>query len=357
MRALSLLSLLSVAGFALACAGGPDDEAATTPKAAPTPVSTSAAVTRDVPRTLTVTGSLIAVEDADVAAEAAGAVQRIAADRGDLVNKGDALLLLDTATSGLQAKEAAASVAAAEVQVKQAEADCARARTLTDAGGLSTAERDRLLSQCEQGARQLEAAKARLALANTNLARGTVRAPFAGVVAERMVSPGEYVTPGRAVVKLVAVDPLRLELSVPERAASQVKQGASVTFTVTDHPERTFTATIDRVSPALRERTRDLVVEATVQNTDGALRPNSFVVAKLALPDAPGVTVPLAALHESGDVTRLYVATDNTAEERVVEVGARLADAAEIRVGVKDGERVISPIPEGLADGATLAAQ
>lgn len=353
MRALLPFSLLA----ALACAGGPAEVTETAVKAAPVTVTTAAAVTQDVPRTLTVTGSLVAVEDADVAAEAAGAVQRIDADRGDMVQKGAALLSLDTATSTLQAREASASVAAAEIQVRQAEADCARARTLTDAGGLATAERDRLLSQCEQGARQLEAAKARLALAQTNLARGTVRAPFAGVVAERMVSPGDYVTPGRPVVKLVSVDPLRLELSVPERAASQVVSGAKVTFTVTDQPGRTFEAVIDRVSPALRERTRDLMVEATVSNADGALRPNSFAVAKLSLPNAPGVTIPLTALSEKGESARIFVAKDNVAQERVVEIGARLEQVAEIRVGLADGETVISPIPEGLADGAALSIQ
>ncbi len=353
MSPLFLFSLLT----AVACSGGPSAEAAAEKAAPPLVVATTIATTQEVPRTLTVTGSLVAVEDALVAAEAAGAVERIVADRGDLVVSGSALVVLDATTSGLQATEAAASVAAAEVQVKQAEADCARARALTEAGGLATAERDRLLSQCEQGARQLEAARARLALATNQLGRATVRAPFAGVVAERMVSPGEYVTPGKAVVQLVAVDPLRLELSVPERAAAQVLSGAKVTFTVTEHPGRVFEATIDRVSPALRERTRDLVVEATVPNADGALRPNSFAVAKLSLPNGPGVTIPLAALIEKDGVARIYVAKDNVAQERVVEVGSRLAEVVEIRVDLAPGEVVISPIPEGLADGAALSLQ
>ncbi len=350
MRALLPLALLTL----VACQAEPAAEAVVVK---PVAVTLSAAVTQPVPRTLTVTGSLVAVEDADVAAEAAGTVSRIGADRGDTVQKGDALLFLDTATSALQAREATASVASAEVQVRQAETDCARARTLADAGGLSTADRDRLLSQCEQGARQLEAAQARLALAQTALARGTVRAPFGGVVAERLVSPGDYVTPGRPVMKVVSLDPLRLELSVPERAASEVSAGAQIQFTVTDQPGRTFEARVDRVSPALRERTRDLIVEATVANPDGALRPNSFVVAKLSLPDGPGVVIPLTALRERGEVARVFVAKDNVAEERVVEVGARLAQVAEIRVGVADGETVINPIPEGLADGAALSAK
>lgn len=355
MRALSLFTLL----LALACAGGGDDEAAAdaAKKKDPVAVSTAAATTRDVPRTLRVTGNLVAVDDADVAAEAAGAVEKVLADRGDVVAANAPLLALDTTTASLQAKEAAASVAAAEAQVKLAEAECTRARALSEAGGLSTAERDRVLTQCEQGARQLEAARARKALADTNLSRATVRAPFAGVVAERLVSPGEYVTPGRTVVKLVATDPLRLELSVPERVASEVRVGAALRFEVTDPVGVVVEAKVDRVSPALRDRTRDLVVEASVPNPDGKLRPNSFAVARLELGTVPAVTVPLAAVKEQGDTARVFVVKDGVAEERVVELGERLSDAVEVRRGVAEGELVVHPIPEGLADGAPLAAR
>ncbi|MFN7142576.1 MAG: efflux RND transporter periplasmic adaptor subunit, partial [Myxococcota bacterium] len=266
-------------------------------------------------------------------------------------------LALDTTTAGLQAREAAATVASAEAQVKLAESECARATSLADAGGLSTAERDRILTQCEQGSRQLEAARARKALADTNLGRATVRAPFAGVVAERLVSPGEYVTPGRTVVKLVAVDPLRLELSVPERAAGLVHAGAAIRFEVTDPVGVVFDATVERVSPALRDRTRDLVVEASVPNPEGKLRPNSFALARMALGTAPAVTVPATALLTRGGVHSVFVVKDGVAEERVVEIGERLPDAVEIRVGVAEGETVVSPVPEGLADGAALAAR
>ena len=340
---------------ALACAGSGAEQAV--PNAAPAPVAAAAtaASVRDVPRSLRVTGTLVAVDDADVAAESAGAVSQIAADRGDLVARGAPLLVLDSAIASLQAREASASVAAAEVQLRQADADCTRAQALTEAGGLSTAERDRLLSQCEQGARQLEAARARKSLADTNLGRATVRAPFAGVVAERMVSLGEYVGPGRTVVKLVALDPLRLELSVPERAASLVQIGARVRFEVNDRPGQTFEATVTRLSPALRERTRDLVVEASVPNPDGALRPNSFVVANLDLPVASAVAVPMSAIVRRGDTARLYVNVAGVAEERVVELGEQDGDWVEVRDGVAEGEAVLAPVPAGMGDGVTLA--
>lgn len=352
--------LLGLLALGVACGGannppGPDPAAAD--KVKPTAVSAGPALVMNVPRTLTVTGSLVAVEDADVAAEAAGAVERIAADRGDVVRAGDALLVLDSRTAGLQVQEATASVAAAEAQVEQAEADCQRARALADAGGMATADRDRVLAQCEQGNKQLEAARARLSLANLQWSRTTVRAPFGGVVAERMVSPGEYVTPGRAVVKLVSLDPLRLELSVPERAAEQVRAGAALTFSVPGAADRTWSTTVDRVSPALRERTRDLMIEATVPNGDGALRPNSFVSASLSLPDAPGLTVPATALREKGDASRVFVVRDNRAEERVVELGSRAGDRVEIRAGLSDADVVVAPIPEGLADGAPVSVQ
>ena len=354
MRAVSLLTLL----LALACAGGPGAEAENaSAKADPLTVTTAVAETRDVPRSLRVTGTLVAVDDADVAAEAAGAVERVLAERGDLVAANAPLLALDTTTASLQAKEAAASVASAEAQVKLAESECARARSLAEAGGLSTAERDRILTQCEQGARQLDAARARKALADTNLSRATVRAPFAGIVLERLVSPGEYVTPGRPVVKLVAIDPMRLELSVPERAAGQVRLGAPIRFEVTDPVGIVVEAKVDRISPALRDRTRDLVVEALVPNPEGKLRPNSFALARLELGATPGVTVPLTAVRTRGDNARVYVVNGAVAEERVVELGETVGDVVEIKVGVAAGETLVNPIPEGLADGAALAGR
>lgn len=351
MRLLPTLAVLSLA--LLACSGGPAEDAAKE-AVKPIVVMTSAATIGEVPRTLKVTGQLIALEDADVAAEAGGTVERIVADRGDSVVKGGALLEIDTTTSSLQAREAAASVASAEAQVRLADAECSRAKQLSTAGALSDADRDRALTQCEQGARQLDAARARKALADANYARGTVRAPFAGVVADRLVSPGEYVNPGRAVLRLVSVDPLRLEISVPERAAGQVVRGAAVRFEVAERPGQTYTAVVDRVSPALRDRTRDLMVEATVQNAARELTPNSFALVYLSIPPEQGVTIPKDAVH-TGDIARVYVARDGVAEERVVELGTEVDGRIEIRVGVAAGELVIAPIPEALVDGSPLA--
>lgn len=348
MRFLSC-TLLLLAG---ACASSAPE--APGAKVNPIAVQTAIATTREVPRSLRVTGTLVAVDDADVSAEAAGAVERVYAERGDLVAAGAPLIGIDTTVSALQAREASAALASAEAQVRLAEAECARATSLTEAGGLSTADRDRALTQCEQGARQLEMTRARKALADTQLARGTVRAPFAGVVAERMVSPGDYVGPGRAVVKLVAVDPLRLDLSIPERAAGLVKAGAAIEFELTDAVGVKEVATVARMSPALRERTRDLVVEAVVPNPDGRLRPNSFAVASLALGTSPGLVVPRTAVRTSGEFSRVFVVREEKAEEHIVELGPPSADGVEIVSGLHEGDIVVNPIPEGLADGAPL---
>lgn len=354
---LSHALLLGLALSAVGCGSESETSTGSAATRAPVAVTTVAVVEQPMPRTLAVTGSLVAEEDALLAAEAAGQVERIVADRGDLVAKGDAIVSLDTSISALQAEEARASVAAAEVQLAQAEADCTRASTLAEAGGLPTADRDRILAQCEQGRRQLEAARARAGLAAENVRRGTIRAPFAGVVSERLVSPGEFVGPGHPVVRLVALDPLRLELSVPERVASGIQVGTTLQFRVTERADRTFDATIDRVSPALRERTRDLVVEARVANPDGLLKPNSFAVAELALAAEPSLTVPPQALVEKGQVMRVYVAVDGVAEERVVDVGTRTDTAVAIRAGLHAGEQVVSPIPEGLSDGSPLVVR
>lgn len=349
-RALALMALTSL----LAGCGG-KDPAAARPEATPVAVQTVTVARQDVPRALTVSGALLADEEADVAAEVAGAVRAAPADRGDLVEKGAALLEIDPTLAALQASEARAAADAAKAASTLADDECRRAEAVAQAGGMSPAELERAQTQCAQAREQLEAATARAGLAATNLGRTTVRAPFTGMVMERFVSPGDYVAPGRVVARVVTVDPLRLQISVPERAAAQVQPGAALRFSVNGLPGASFDAVVARISPALRERTRDLIVEADVPNADGRLKPGNFALVELALPPGPGLVAPASALRERGDTIRVFVNTGGRAEERLVDVGARLGDLVEIRDGLREGEAVIAPLPAEVSDGVPLA--
>ena len=145
---------------------------------------------------------------------------------------------------------------------------------------LSQSEFDQKKAQTESAERQYDvarngaaqqyqsllAARARVTVAQKALADTTVRSPFAGVVGERFVSVGDYVTRGTKVASVMRVDPLRVELTVPEQYVSAVATGRAVTFEVDAYPGETFTGQVRYVSPSVAADTRALTIEAIVPN-------------------------------------------------------------------------------------------
>ena len=181
----------------------------------------------------------------------------------------------------------------AQASLDLAEAEFARIQSLLDQKVVSQSEWEQRRTQveaarqqykvalnvAEQSYRSLQAARARVALANKSLADTAVRAPFAGLVAERAVSVGDYVTKGARVATVVSIDPLRVELTVPEQAVAQIKVGQPVRLTVDAYPGEEFTATVRFVSPSVRVDQRALTVEAIAPNKDGRLKPGLFATA------------------------------------------------------------------------------
>lgn len=354
-RALFAITLASL--FALGCSnplGGAEPAA---PVAPTVNASTADVVLGAVPRYALTTGTLVAPDEADVASEIGGKVARTFVEVGTIVKKGDPLVALDDRTLRYQADEASARRDASEAQVALATTECERAAKLAAIGGVSAAERERADMQCTAASKDLQAANARMSSLTQNVSNAQIRAPFDGVVAERMVSVGEYVTPGRTVARVVAQDPLTLSLSVPEREAGKVKLGQVVHFEVAAFPGETFTATLDRAGPQLRDRTRDRVVESVVPNPEGRLIPGSFAVGRIAVGEVQGLLVPAAAVVQRAGDAHLFAVVDGEIVERIVEVGETVGDKVEIVVGVSAGEKVVSPVIDGVIDGAHLAAK
>jgi membrane fusion protein (multidrug efflux system) len=194
---------------------------------------------------------------------------------------------------------------------------------------------------------------ARKAVADTG-----VRAPFAGIVAERVVSVGDYVTRGAHVATVVRVDPLRLELTVPEQSVSLVKAGLPVTVTVDAYSGETFEARVRFVSPSLRADQRALTVEAIAANADGRLKPGMFATARIhQASGTPALLVPAASVETIAGTSRVYVVKNNRIEERIVTVGETVGDRVEITSGVANGESVATDPKGRLADGQTVAVR
>jgi membrane fusion protein (multidrug efflux system) len=212
------------------------------------------------------------------------------------------------------------------------------------------------VNQMREAYQGLQAQRARVAMARRALADTAVRAPLAGLVAEKHVTVGQFVQRGTRVATVVRVDPLRVELAVPEAAAAAVRRGQRVSFAVQTYPDRRFEGTVAHVGPSLRAEARALVVEALVPNRGRVLQPGLFATARIELPaTAPSAYVPASAVRGDAGAARLFVVREGRAEMRVVQVGAAVDGWVEIARGVRPGEQVVTDPVDRLTDGAAIA--
>ena len=357
-------------------------------------VSPTAAIQQPIARFVRATGTLTAEEEAGVAAETAGRVVATPIERGTPVAQGAELIRLSATETEAQLNEAEANAgqiaarlglaadkpfdvnAVAEVQnakasFELAQSEFGRIRSLLDQRVVSQSEFDQRRTQMEaarqqyevakNGAQQqyqsLQAARARVALARKALADTVVRAPFSGLVAERLVSTGDYVTRGMKVVVVVRINPLRAQLTVPEQFISAVAVGQPITFEVDAYPGRQFDGKIRYVSPALKADQRALTIEAVVPNPGHDLKPGLFATARLQQPKpTPAILVPAAAVQVTAGTSRVYVVNADRAEDRVVTVGQSVGASVEITSGLKPGELVATTNISQLADGSPVSA-
>jgi RND family efflux transporter MFP subunit len=396
IRTLRLVILLSAAAAAAAsssaCVGGTASAAAATTEPAPVAVRAAAVESQPIDRFVRVTGSLAADEQADVAAETTGRIVSTPVERGTRVQAGAVLARISATEADASLREAEANAAQIEARLgltagqpfdpqrvpevlnaraslDWAESDFNRIKSLLDQKVVSQAEYDQKLTAvraaqqqyqtaancAHQSFRSLEAARARVDLARKSAADTIVRAPFSGIVAERLVSTGDYVNKGTKVATVVRIDPLRVQLTVPEQYLAQVAEGQPVRLSVDAYPNETFSAKVRFVSPALKTDQRALTVEAVAPNTDGRLKPGLFATALLQQPHpAPALLLPASAIETVAGTPRVYVVAGDKVEERIVTTGEKVGDRMEIVSGVKAGERVAIDPRGKLADGVRV---
>jgi RND family efflux transporter MFP subunit len=395
--ALLVLALFGLAGCGRGSAQGENGGGAAPEERAAIAVRTVAAVAEQQPVTLTLDGTLVADEESRVTSVVPGRVIEVLVERGSVVEENAPLVRLRDVDYRLQAAAARAQldqararlgledqtsaprpaaempeVRAAQADAELAESNARRAEELAQRGvlaaqGLEEA-RSRAASAREryqtalQNARAsitaLSSARVALSQASTSANEATVRAPFAGEIAERMVSVGEYVSPQSPVVTLVRTDPLRIELQVPQQHLMDVRAGQRVTLVVDAVPDRTFEAVVRYVSAAVRTETRGLTVEAVVPNPDRVLRPGLFAQARLSTGGTREVAVvPPDAVYTQAGVDRVFVVEGGRVEERVVSVSDRTSERVVIAEGVRAGEMVAIDSLDQLADGVAVTVE
>jgi membrane fusion protein (multidrug efflux system) len=364
----------------------------TAPVALSIAVSPVAAVEQPISRFIRVTGTLTAEEQANVAAETSGRVVSTPVERGTAVSQGAELIRLSAVETEASVKEAEANAAQIEARLAQtssgafdvsrvpevanaranfalAESEFARIEKLLAERVVSQSEYDQRKTQVEAARQQFESAKnaaeqqyqalqgarARVTLARKAASDTVVRAPFSGLVAQRMVSTGDYVTRGTKVAEVVRITPLRIELTVPEQFVADVKVGQPVSFTVDAFNGRTFEGKVRYVSPSLRADQRALTVEAVVPNTNAELKPGMFATALIQQPNKEqAVVVPSAAVRVASGTSRVFVIAGDHVDERLVTTGQVVDGLVEITAGLKAGERVATENVSQLIDGVKI---
>lgn len=360
---LTVAAVAAVALFSLSAVGCSKPSSASTASSqgpdagavADARVVTAVVAERPVPRYLSITGQLKSGRETDLAANAAGRVTATRVERGAQVKAGDVLAVLDVRAAALSATEAKAQADTAAATAANAKVECDRTRALVASGALGQAELDRMDGQCRTSALAVGAAQARSQLAAQNVGDGVIRAPFAGVVAERFVDVGEFVRQDTRIVTLVDLSALRLELTIPEASIAAARPGAQVEFSVSGYPDRKFTGALAFVGASVRTTTRDVVAEAKVDATDAVLRPGMFASGRLVSGEEKTPVVPKTSIVTRDNKSTVFVVVAGRLEQRILLLGDPTGEDVSVLRGIAAGENVVVAPSDQLRNGARVA--
>lgn len=319
------------------------------------PVTVAKVAVVPLDRSISVIGTLYAKDEATVAAQVEGQVEKTRVDFGDRVTDGQELALIDTTSYEALARQAVAAVAKAEANALNANQNLKRIQDLQQQSISSASDLDKAVADAAQAAADVKAAEAANAIARLNVERSHVRAPFDGAVAERIASAGDYMKIATPLFRLVNDSVLKFIFQVPERYASFVTKKLPVEFGVDNYPGETFTGGVYLISPAVSTASRAFGVGALVTNTDFRLKANTFARGTLVLQRAvPTPMVPLDAVVNFAGVTKVFVVENNVARTRGVSVGRIQGGMQEIVSGLREGENVVVTGQSKLSDGVSV---
>jgi RND family efflux transporter MFP subunit len=349
------------------------------------------------PETIRVQGSMLAYEDAVVGSKLAGRVAEVAVDLGDVVQSGQLLVSLmreeldlrvGLAEAQLQQACAAVGITPAEDETQfdirrspgammeqalanEAQSNVNRARPLVSTRAMTEGEYDTLVAQWKAAQARYNAAlhtageqvsvigvrRKELALARQMVADSQIKAQFAGIIGERRVSPGEYVSAGQAVVTLVRADRLRFTAGVPESRADAIKVGQRVEIECQEAGASPLVTAISRISPTVMQSSRSILIEADVPNPDLKLQAGLFAEAELVVdPNSQAIVVPVSAVSRFAGVQKVWIVAGGVAKQQTVRTGREDKSRVEIVEGLSPGSQLVLNAAEG-HDGPVVAVE
>src|SRR5437868_6546632 len=302
------------------------------------------------PSTLSVIGTMEAVQGVTISADLPGTVAKIGFESGQTIQKGDVVVELDT-------RQERAQLAALEAQRDLAKINYGRMEQLVKEGVISKAEYDQATAQQRQ-------TEANVAEIKATIDRKTIRAPFSGILGIRKVNLGQYLAAGNPIVALQALNPIYVNFGVTQQAANQVKIGRNLHVSSEDLGGLKFPGRVSALDSIVDETTRNLQVQATLQNPQGKLKPGMFVQVELGYGDnREAVTLPASAISYAPYGDSVFVITDlkdpkgqtyRGVRQQFVKVDGSRGDQVAVVSGVNPGDEVVTSGVFKLRNGAAV---
>jgi RND family efflux transporter MFP subunit len=350
------------------------------PGAAPVAVQTAVVAAQEWPAIYEATGTVRARTAATISSKVMGYVQQVNFQAGDRVREGQELVTLDARDLEANLRRAEAgraevrsavpeadnAVAAAKANLDLVQATFKRMEDLAAKKSISSQEFDEITAKLKSAQANYEMARARRTQLDSKMAQAEeevraatimrnytrIAAPFAGVVTAKSVEPGTLASPGVPLFTIEKGDVYRLEASVDESRLPAVRLGQTVEV-VLEALDRKLNARVSEIVPAVDAASRAYTVKIDLPPMP-QLRSGMFGRALFPLGTRKVVAVPRSALVERGQLVSVFVAEDGTARTRLVTTGQHARDFVEVLSGLSAGEKLIQPVPSGLADGARI---
>lgn len=337
--------LAAAAAIALVLAGCSRHAAPDAESGAVLTVTATPPVEAEVVQQVSASGSVVAWQEVSIGAEIGGyRLAEVSAEVGDRVRKGQVLASLDASVLEADLRQAEAGRAEAVAALAEADANAERARTLKASGALSGREADQLITGAATARARLQSADAQLAAARLRVSFAQLRAPDDGVISARSANPGQIVTAGTEMFRLIRRGRLEWRAEVQERDFMRVRAGLAAAIGDVKGRVRT-------VSPGIDARTRTGTAYVDLP-ADSSLRAGMFAEGSIEVGRAQGLAVPEKALVQLDGFDYLFVLKPgNTVEQRRVARGASFGGQVEITSGLAAGESVVIEGAGFLRDG------
>lgn len=325
------------------------------PEKPPTAVDAKSVRVDNIVVNMEVVGNLKALDAIDVTSEINGIITKINFSEGQSIQKGEVLFLLDS------------NIEKAEITIQKADVDrwtallerrqrlARSAEKLSKTKNIARTRLDQLLTDETEALAQLQIAQAKLIIAQNNLYKKIIKAPFNGVAGLKLKSIGEYLEPGEVVTSLDSIDPIELDFEVPESVISSLKIATEINAFTRAWGDEVFTGIIKSVNTRVNLESRSITVRAEINNSNLKLKPGMFMMVKLPIITRKNaIIVPEESVLTDGTQRTIYVIKDGVTKSKPVKLGQRLPGEVEVLEGIPSDAIVITGGIQKVRDGSKV---